>query len=351
MIAYGFIAGVSTLLMLTVAYFHIKVKNPNEKLRKSLIDAAITFWDTVLWFGLLGCIASLVYATSKAQSLYEFVISLLVVNLICNSMFLLLVIYSSKVQKFDKSIESFSRVLPQAFVFICMFVVTMELLSADSNHLWGTTYRWSHYNFVDMPCYAASIWPMHYLRAAAKVQAILLLSPFILALLLWIMRFIFVTPYLGETFLFKKLAEYFWLLDFESRWPYPVVIFTAVVLWMDFGFIVVIRTRARADFGTTFEDDAFGYGQIISAGIAVQAIYAYLCGVFGEPSLPALLEGHADCLLSLKNTCMSPLRRSLLLHKTSRFRKQMIRNVLKVDPLKIGHEPLIPWSNHDERLR
>lgn len=269
--------------MATVTYFHMNVKNINEKLRKSLIKGAVTFWDTVLWFGVLGCIASLVYATSKAKTLYEFVISLLVINLICNSMFLLLGLYSEKVKEMDESTRTFSRIPPQAFVFVCMYIVTMKLVGADSKHLWGTTLNWNLYNFIDMPCYAASVWPMYYLKIAVKLQLCLMTSPFAWALISRIFKYTPVIPYLGKTWLFGKLRKHVLLLEPDSLVPYPVLIFIAATLWVDFGFIVYVRAQGRADFGATFEDDAFGYGQIISAGIAAQVIYTYLCAVSGKP--------------------------------------------------------------------
>jgi len=77
---------------------------------------------------MLACVAGITHAASKAQTLYEFVISLLVVDLICNSMFLLLTLSSAKVERMDDSIRSASRLVPQLFVLVSMCAVTKQTL-------------------------------------------------------------------------------------------------------------------------------------------------------------------------------------------------------------------------------
>ncbi|RFU27735.1 hypothetical protein B7463_g8591, partial [Scytalidium lignicola] len=151
--------------------------------------------------------------------------------------------------------------------------------TSGSGNLWGKMYTRNHYDFIDMPCYAASRWPMFYLKVAIKLQQFLLLSPFAFTLLCWIVEHITVMPYLGKTLLFRKLQGRVVLLERYELLEYFMTFFAATTLWMDFGFIVYIKARARTNFGATFEDDAFGYGQTVSADIATQAIYAYIWAV------------------------------------------------------------------------
>lgn len=55
-----------------------------------------------------------------------------------------------------------------------------------------------------------------------------------------------------------------------------------IAMWANFILIALIRAEARDFFGPTYSDDTISYGQIITSGLAAQALVTFFLGCFGE---------------------------------------------------------------------
>ena len=270
-VAYGFIAGVTTLILITAIYLHFTAdrENRHTELRKEVVRIFVLFWDTLVWFGLVASIAGLLYSREYAESLYEYTISVLVVFLIMNAGVMLSLLYISKeVGALDSdNIYDGVRTLPQfAIWLLASFIVSNSLFNSYHIDVHGL-------NYVDMPCYAADLWPLEYVIVASWFD-LFIVSAYPLYTLFYI-------PYSLAKFWEKKgMSSLHWLTSIEMDWcatvlNHVVICVSSVALWVDFAFIIIIRSRARSDFGASYSDDSLGYGQIISAGFAAQALWTF----------------------------------------------------------------------------
>lgn len=191
---------------------------------------------------------------SRASSLYEYTICILVALLLSNAVTLYFCFHaeSLKPSTIDKSNTKVIRFLPLGAVAYAPIVAAWPLLF---NGVWTAPSNLS-IDFIDLPCYASGLWPIQVLRAALAFP----LSPMLM--------------------IFPLVAYYSWgccsqrgkkhgeKLGVGLLW---VVSF--VGLWVDFGLIVYVRNRALSEFGASNTDTNFGYGQVLSIGLPAQFIW------------------------------------------------------------------------------
>lgn len=140
---YAFIAVLSTIASATALYFALFRRNHNDppKLQKIAIETSVIFWDTLLWYGIMACIAGLIYYTSKAKSLYEFTISILVVLLILNAGLMLLTLYIYGIEDLGDSETNNIRIVLQAIIYLLAVTITSgSLVRIQHMDVWGTSY-------------------------------------------------------------------------------------------------------------------------------------------------------------------------------------------------------------------
>lgn len=163
--------------------------------------------------------------------------------------------------------------------------------------------------FTDMPCYAGGLWPLDLLTTATWLEFAILLVWSLHGLIWFIsgvakliyqdrtgtfwfrLRLAFSSrrrPYIRESHSRNPLTLFGrWVARFDIVWLGMIIYFVVgiaslVALWLNFGYILQIRNRARSDFGASYDDDTLGYGQIISAGFAAEAIWNYLYRTIGR---------------------------------------------------------------------
>ena len=249
-------------------------ENRHTRLRKDVARIFVLFWDTLVWFGLMACIAGLLYSSSYAQSLYEYTMSVLVVFLIMNAGVMLFLLYFLQdVGALDSSnMYDGVRILPQMAIWVlASSMVSSSLINSYFMDIHAV-------NYVDMPCYAADLWPLRYVIAASWFD-LCILSIYLLYTIFYLCyRF----AKFGKN---KGMSSWQWLAQIDMNWyatmmNYVVISVASVALWVDFAFIIIIRNRARSDFGASYNDNSLGYGQIISAGFAAQALWTFFYRVF-----------------------------------------------------------------------
>ena len=127
--------------------------------------------------------------------------------------------------------------------------------------------------YLDMACYAEGVWPASYVYSCAwGLLTVYGLSVF---------YSIFATC--GSYYLRARvdrpsrtaavMRKVIYLVNFTVI--AMIISASYVFLWLDMAFIILLRSKARKAFGDSYEDDAFGYGQIIASGFCLQAVLQY----------------------------------------------------------------------------
>ena len=277
----------STIIALVSIYYSRFDDTPapagssNKTIRSAILRSSVIFWDAVIWFALLASIAGMFYL-QRAQSVYEYTLCVHVVYLMTNALGAMIFMYLREdVRHLDgRHLRIFGQF---AVYFVTQCVWGYSLPQINNIFVSGV-------NYVDLPCYAAELWPIKLLTIVTWLQEAI-------HILLVLVNFIPVWRYFFPEF-FKRIEggtppklkgkravliknirrrgmfdQRVWGL--QRQLLFVVGCLTIVVLWVDFVFIVWIRNRAQAAFGPSYEDNAIGYGQVIASGFAAQAIITF----------------------------------------------------------------------------
>ena len=261
----------STLIFFTIfILFCSRTKrngnDPNNPLLKDLLQTAVAFWDTLTWFGVLATLAGAFYVWSSgtASTHFELIVSFFVQLIIFNSGIALCGL--SALTHIDESVQQYSRIIPQCLIYLVACVGNGILLgdaapSATYSDLdynvWGTT-------SVDL------------LQTVAKVEMPLLI----------------LFNLLGWTALairrYRASKEYPILL----QWLYFILATYAIIMaWLAFSGVIAVRISAYNVYLDSPDMSApWGYGQIISAGVAFQAVWSTTFTLFGIKHTLLLLD-------------------------------------------------------------
>ena len=249
-IAYGFVATISTLIVAIFCYYMItrNCRFANHELRERTKETAVLFSETSLWFGMMACVASIIYTFVMATTKYENTLCFLVAFLLTNAGILttLLGFYGDPLPHVRErnaiSLIPFLVSIGSSLWFVIQIFSTRSLDGPDQAHN------------ADWYCYVSEDW----LNRLGKIA--------------WI----------PQTALFGLVALCTMFEDIASV-LLPIGILGLVsTMWTDFALIVTIRNRASTAFGSAYKDKSFGYGQIIATGFAAQALATYIVTVIGE---------------------------------------------------------------------
>ena len=265
---YGFVTIVITCLVVTALYHYYRPEPYLTKFRKTIVESSIMFADATFWLTLPATIAGSLYKAVNAESVYELTMIDLVTLLFLSAGSLsFLILFSYHKDHFD------AHFFVIRLIAFCMFLVmstTLFFLHAKLNHH-------KRFEFVDTPCFADESWPLPGDGIKYFISSILVfgnIANFVPSALLIFRRF-------------SKRSSYEGFVFIESRFHLISIsvllgtIFLLIGLFYCFYMILKIKAHARVAFGSSFEEDAFGYGQVIACGFAAQVLFTFIYRLAG----------------------------------------------------------------------
>lgn len=252
---YNFVAVITTCLVVTALYYHYRPELHPSKLRRIIAETSIIFTDATFWLALMAMIAGYMCIAGKAKSDYELAMAYLVTSAFQNAGLLSLAIFIS----YRKDLPDFHSLVIR---YVALLITLMVGLFISKIHQVQLEHLRSE--FVDIPCYANGSSPSNYYYKPPSYT--------IFAFLCVIMT--------GVSFSFSSLMH---TESSEKKFQFGLFICFLLVtsilligLWCDFYAILKLKARARAAFGPSYQDDAFGYGQIMAIGFAAQALFTLI---------------------------------------------------------------------------
>jgi hypothetical protein len=265
------IALLSTIICITTIFTKY---GDDPELRKSrfkfaLSKASVSFFDTLLYFNFMVMIAGIVYVT-QAGTIYERVLCVLV-SCLTNSASLVLVTVYSYPQE-GKSLRQWTQAIGLSLSEPLLIIALLGFEDLDL------------FPLEDNYCYEGNILPL----TAMKVSCWMQVASFILLILgLGLLN---VAPYWVK--LWSRIRQQPTsgdLAGLESLISLLlgvlVIVLQLVSMWINFYFIAVIREEAKTFFGSSYADNAMGYGQIIASGFCLQAIVQWLYLMWSKSQL------------------------------------------------------------------
>lgn len=257
-----------TCLAVTALYYHYRPEAYHTKFRKTIVETSIIVADAVFWLALMALVAGYVYIAFKANSNYEFTMAHLVTWLFIDAGLLSFLILLSYRKDISDSHFFDIRVVTLLIFMIMSFILFVRLAKLRPER---------QFEFVDIPCYVDGSWPSRYLAPGCYIQLLI----YSVILFLNIANFIPRTLRIGVRFSQRPLHDINVGLYAISIIGWLGTILLLIGLWYSFCIILKIKAHARVAFGSSFEDDALGYGQIMACGFGVQALFTFIDGLVG----------------------------------------------------------------------
>lgn len=266
---YGFITIVITCLLVTALYNRYRPEPSPTKFRKIIVETSIMFADATFWLTLPAIIAGFLYGAIKAESNYELVMTDLVTWLFLSAGLLSFsILLSYQKHHFDAHFY-FLRFI--AFhIFLSGGIALFFLFDAKLHHQ-------LRFEFVDTPCFTNGSWPLpsdHIMYFIDSVLGFGMVVHILPSVRLIFRRFF-------KRFLHEEYGFINTLLPLISISVLLVLILLLINLWYCFYMILKIKAHARVAFGSSFQEDAFGYGQVIACGFAAQALLTFVYRLAG----------------------------------------------------------------------
>lgn len=257
-----------TCLVVTALYYLHRPELHRSKLRRIIVETSIIFADATFWLTLMAMVAGYMYVAGKAKSDYELTMAYLVTCLFHNSGSLSLAI-----------LISYRNDLPDSHSLVIRYValsisLTVSLFVINIHRV---KLRHLRSEFVDIPCYADGSSPSLYFTKPSSYTYFAFICVVTTGVTI-------VFSSIVNLVLFKIGARDLQRTEFlGKKWRSALLIgfllvtsILLITLWYDFYGILKTKAHARVAFGSSFEDDSFGYGQIIACGFAAQALFTFI---------------------------------------------------------------------------
>lgn len=262
-----------TCLAVTVLYYHYRPGFHQSKLRKIIAETSSIFADATFWLSSIAILAGCYYSMSNIKSLYEEAMFSLVTSLSTSAnilSFLVLEYYRNDVPN--------SHSFPIHYIAMLVIWFGSLLIFFLQNSKLG--YLPSEY--IDAPCYIDGLGLLSYATRIVYINTICIWAGAacsVISLVLFLVDFLFSKSGVRGS----QVKEFMQKID---RHQYLICYSCAtslylIGLWFTFCAILNVKARARVAFGSSFEDDAFGYGQIIACGFAASAMLTFIYNFAG----------------------------------------------------------------------
>lgn len=242
MVAYGFITLLSTFFALR-PFLAARTDPPRQ------LDIISTAFVESLSYLLLTTLVAFAAYLSRMRTLYELTMAIFIVRLLCSATI-------STVFNLDlRSEKGLPRrqLAPIIIGFLGSLVVAVFAIFIP---LYG-----AYANFIDSPCSKFYEGPLRLTQAMAV--------PYVIVAIVFAQS-------TRKNRLEKRLASTVGL-NFLVLW----VSIEFMLMWVTFALIILVRVRAKDVFGSSYDDNALGYGQIMATGFCLQTIAQLGMAVMG----------------------------------------------------------------------
>jgi hypothetical protein len=259
-ICYASIALFTTIVCAVCSYYYRKddgVVEMSTAARRAAVKSSLNFSDTVTYFAIMTALASDIYIYSS-DTLYEFSLAAMVGSMAFAACSLLSLVNLFPMEAEDAKVRDFSR-------WIALTIAQNVSIPAISrlNNLSQLLIK-----YVDMPCYGSNVWPTP-LIYTGSCMVIIAWLPYTILIANVSLRQYYEKNERPVPRILRKSSP------FNRICLYLGIAISFAILWYSVVAIIYIRERSRRAFGSSFEDDNFGFGQIIASGFVLQVIVQY----------------------------------------------------------------------------
>ena len=250
----GTVVILTTIVCAVAGYYEIRVPPSVNQTRKiAAKETSLVFSDSIALLAVMAAVSFYItFGTKKITYVYEFVLAQSVALMAGDAALVLLISLLYEQER-------------RPFRFLLLFLSSINILLTSlvvlNMHRFPLQYR----DFRDMACYTSDATPPLQRSRTFAMVSLTLVSTLLSTLL---------ASAIGMRML--KLRNAFRVMTWLVGPILSVVIAVAFVeMWVLFLYIVRTRANARSLFGSSYEDNDFGYGQILASGFCLQLIVQY----------------------------------------------------------------------------